>query len=223
MHERNEIHPQNQPKAPKTRRALNYQELKRIPVKLSLHLRATSGKAKTQHTHRAEPGHGIPGGGAPGGLGGPGSRGERRPQLLQTWQRRISGRAMTALSYSQWLFAALPALTSGRYCSPWEMGGIAPWKTQLSPEGMPAFCLLAYESLGVSPICSLQGLCQGRCGGLGKLLAETSSVQKPFGNTRACAGLVELLTLGTPPRTKGRGCLAGGGVEGVWRGLSGVP
>lgn len=70
MHERNEIHPQNQPKAPKTRRALNYQELKRIPVKLSLHLRATSGKAKTQHTHRAEPGHGIPGGGGARWVGG---------------------------------------------------------------------------------------------------------------------------------------------------------
>lgn len=157
------------------------------------------------------------------GLGGAGSLGERRPQLLQTRRRRISGRAMTALSYSQWFFAALPALTSGRYCSPWEISGIAPRKRQPSPGGMPAFCSLAYGSLGVSPICSLQGLCQGRCGGLGTLLAETSSVRKPFGNTRACAGLVELLTLGTPPRTKGRGCLTGGGVEGVWRGLSGVP
>lgn len=130
---------------------------------------------------------------------------------------------MTGLPDSPGLRKALPALTSGRHRGLWEISGIAPWKIQLSPEGMPAFCLLVYGSLGVSPICSLQGLCHRRCGGLDALLAETSSVQKPFGNTRACAGLVELLTLGTPSRTKGRGRLASSRVEGVWLGLSGVP
>lgn len=220
MHERNEINPQTQPKPPRTRRVLNYQELKKIPVKLSLNLRATSGKTETQQLHLSEMVHGIPSREGHSRAGEGQVRGARRQQLLQTQSRRILGSAMTGLPYSQWLCKALPAPTSGRL---WETSGIAPWKIQLSPGGMPAFCLLVYGSLGVSPICSLQGLCHGRCGGLDTLLAETSSVQKPFGNTWACAGLVELLTLGTPSRTKGRGHLASSRVEGVWLGLSGVP
>lgn len=54
-------------------------------------------------------------------------------------------------------------------------------------------------------------------GGLDALLAETSSVREPFGNKQAGSGLVELLTLRTLPRTKGRGCLAGGEAGGARR------
>lgn len=165
MHERSEIHPQTQPKPLRMRRALNYQELKKTPVKLSLNWRATSGKTRTQQLHPSETVHGIPGREGHGGAGEGRDRGARRRQLLQTQRRRILGSTMTGLPDSQWLCKALPALTSGRQRGRWEISGIAPWKIQLSPEGMPAFCLLVYGSLGVSPICSLQGLCHGKMRG----------------------------------------------------------
>lgn len=153
-------------------------------------------------------------------LGGPGQRAQEATTSTDSALEDFGEHNAWSALQPAWLCKASPAPASGRL---WKISGIAPWKMQLSPEGMPAFCLLVHRSRGGSPICSLQGLCQGRCGGLDTLLAETSSVQKPFGNTRACAGLVELLTLGTPSRTKGRGRLASSGVEGVWLSLSGVP
>lgn len=193
MRERNEIHPQTQPKPPRARRALNYQELKKIPVKLSLNLGATSGKTKMQQLHPSEMVHGIPGREGHGGAGteGPGGSNFYRPGARGFWgaRRPVLPTASGSAKRSQ------PQRPAGRL---WEISGIAPWKTPLSPGGMPAFCLRLYGSLGLSPTGSLQGPCHGRRGGLDTLLAETSSARKPFGNTRACAGLVELLTLGTP-------------------------
>lgn len=62
------------------KRALNYQELKKIPVKLSLNLRATSGKTKRQQLHLSETVHGTPGREGHGGAGtGPGGSNFYRP------------------------------------------------------------------------------------------------------------------------------------------------
>jgi len=55
------MHPQTQPEPPRRRRAPNYQELKKIPVKFSLNRRATSGKAQTQQPRPSEAVHGAPG------------------------------------------------------------------------------------------------------------------------------------------------------------------